>query len=256
MMDCKFIYTDYHKAFDRLSHARLLLKMRNYFGIHDDDLKWFDSYLKDRYQRVVISGVESEWIPVFSGVPQGSILGPSLFLMYVNDLPLCLRSSECLMFADDVKIFKRISCTSDCIELQRDLTCFAEWCAQWKLDLNVEKCVHMNFSLKRLRNITYDYSLNSTFLKRLQNVKDLGVYYSSNMSFSLHVSSIVNKAFRMLGFLRRNMKSFQDVQVLKVLYNAYVRSHLDYCSPVWSPSSKILIDKIERVQKKFVKFTR
>ena len=209
--------------------------------------------MTDRKQRVVLSGVESEWESVSSGVPQGSILGPSLFIMYVNDLPSSLAHSKCLLYADDVKIFKRISSFADCLDLQRDLVSFTEWCCKWRLNLNISKCFCMNFSLKRSLNIVFNYSLDDHVLLCLSETKDLGVIFSSNMSFSAHITNIVNKALRMLGFVRRTMRHVNDIGVLKVLYNSYVRSGLDYCSPVWSPSAKVWVQKLERVQKRFIK---
>ena len=246
------LYTDFQKAFDSVCHEYLLIKMSNQFGIVGNNLSWFRSYLSDRFQRVVISGIESDWAPVTSGVPQGSILGPSLFLMFVNDIPPSLSSCESLMFADDLKIFKRISSVNDCVDLQFALNCLFSWCSKWKMTLNTEKCFYVNFSFKRAHNIEFDYMIDNCILQPVKHIKDLGVHFSYNMCFSLHIASIVKKSFRMLGFVRRVLKPFKDVNVLKIMYNSYVRANLDYCSSVWSPQSKYLIDKIERVQKVFV----
>ena len=112
-------------------------------------MKWLSSYLSDRYQHVVLSGVESYWVPVPSGVPQGSILGPSLFLMYVNNILQCFQSSECLLYADDLKVFKKISDVKDCVELQSDLIAFCAWCSKWKMTINLGKSCFIIFSLKR-----------------------------------------------------------------------------------------------------------
>ena len=207
------VYTDFHKAFDSVSHNLLLHKMSAFFGFHGVELRWFSSYLTDRKQRVVLSGVESDWVSVSSGVPQGSILGPSLFIMFINDLPSSLAHSKCVLYADDAKIFKRISSLSDCLDLQRDLASFSEWCCTWKLSLNLSKCFYMNFSLKRSLNVIFDYSLNGYILPCLSQTKDLGVTFSSNMSFSVHITNIVNKALRMLGFVRRTMRHVNDIGV-------------------------------------------
>ena len=126
-------------------------------------------------------------------------------------------------------------------------------CTKWKLSLNFDKCFFMNFSLKRSKNIVHDYFFGTNAINCVQQFKDLGVYYTYNMNFNLHITEIVKKSFRMLGFTKRIMKPFSDTKVLLTLYNSYIRSRLDYCSPVWSPKSQHLIDKIERVQKKFVK---
>ena len=195
----------------------------------------------------MLYGVASDWVPVVSGVPQGSILGPSLFIMFINDLPSQLQSTEVLMFADDAKISKVISTIADCISLQLDLNNFFSWCETWKLSLNLDKCFFMNFSLKRSSNITFDYSLNDATIANVKQIKDLGVYYTSTMNFDLHITKIVKKSFRMLGFVKRIMKPFSDTKVLLTLYNSYIHSGLDYCSPVWSPSAQFSIDKLKRV---------
>ena len=247
------IYTDFNKAFDSVCHEYLLHKMSTQFGIFGNDLKWFQSYLSNRFQRVLVHGEESEWAPVASGVPQGSILGPSLFLMYVNDIPESLQFCETLLFADDLKLFKRITCVQDCHVLQSALISLYHWCCKWKMSLNFHKCFYLNFSLKRSRNIDFDYDIHGTLLQSVSSIKDLGVYFSQNMCFSMHIHYVVKKAFRMLGFVRRTLKPFKDVTLLKIMYNAHVRSHLDYCSSIWSPQVKYLKDKIEKVQKVFIK---
>lgn len=248
------IYTDFNKAFDTISHECLLLKLKHQFGVEGLSLRWFQSYLTRRFQRVVLNGEESHWVAVTSGVPQGSILGPSLFIMYVNDIPSYLERSNCLMFADDLKIYKKISSLSDCNELQNDLHHLLRWCKEWRLSLNLRKCFSMNFTLKRKLCISNQYCIDDQVLENVSKIKDLGVYFKPDLSFNQHITFVVNKAFRMLGFVKRFSRSFKDVGVMKTLYNSYVRSSLDYCSPVWSPCTTCMISKIERVQKLFVKY--
>ena len=247
------VYADFQKAFDTVPHQLLLHKMCNQFGVGGSDLDWFQSYLTNRFQRVVVNGGQSDWVPVTSGVPQGSILGPSLFLMYMNDITSCFHQCECLLFADDVKIFRRIYSVSDCIDFQHDLTSFSCWCAKWLMKLNLQKCFFINFSLKRSLDITFDYVLSDSILHSVTEIKDLGVIFSSTLSFTSHVNMITKKAYRMLGFIKRIMKSTNNVSVFKTLYNAHIRSHVDYCSPVWSSDFKCVIAKIESIQKRFVK---
>ena len=121
------------------------------------------------------------------------------------------------------------------------------------MNFNLKKCVFINFSLKRHCDILHDYFLADVLLKQVYLIKDLGVYFTPKLSFSVHICKTVNKAFRMLGFVKRTLKPFGNVGVYKILYNSFIRSSLDYCSSVWSPHSKIFISKVERVQKKFVK---
>ena len=217
-------------------------------------MAWFNSYLTDRFQRVVLSGIESDWVRVTSGVPQGSILGPKLFLMYVNDIPTELNNSKSSLFADDSKLFRRICSIVDCFLLQNDLNLLNEWCSTWKISLNVKKCFSIAFTLKRKNRIVFTYCLGNSQLENVFKVKDLGVYLTSDMNFSYHVNFITKKANRMLGFVRRVTKPFKDCNVLCSLFKSLVRSGLEYCSSIWSPSQIYLISKLERVQKRVVKW--
>ena len=248
------IYTDFSKAFDVVPHNLLLLKMSSKFGIGGVTLRWFESYLTDRFQRVVINGVESDWVRVTSGVPQGSILGPGLFLIYINDLPVAIKNSKSSLFADDSKLFRRISSIIDCILLQNDLNTLFEWCTTWKIYLNIKKCYFIAFTNKRKNKVNFIYYLGDSQLSSVSVIKDLGVYLSSDLNFHFHIDFITKKANRMLGFIRRVTKPFNDYTVLCTLYKSLVRSGLEYCSSIWSPSQNYLILKVERVQKRVVKW--
>ncbi|CAH2105767.1 unnamed protein product [Euphydryas editha] len=151
------IYTDYSKAFDRIPHDILLNKLEM-IGIHGDLLRWFASYVDNRCQAVVINNYISSWVVVPSGVPQGSLLGPLLFIIFVNDIEKCLKTSKLLCFADDMKIFARIRTYADAILLQEDLNLLQSYCIKNNLDLNPEKCTIMSFS-RRVNTISYEYSL-------------------------------------------------------------------------------------------------
>ncbi|CAB4025082.1 Hypothetical predicted protein, partial [Paramuricea clavata] len=130
------IYLDFAKAFDKVSHDLLLVKLHN-FGIRGKLLRWFGDYLSGRLQRVTVLGVTSEPLPVLSGVPQGSILGPLLFLIYVNDLPMSTSHDTTVsMFADDTKCHRHLRNFQDTIILQQDLDSVANWCNDWRMDLN------------------------------------------------------------------------------------------------------------------------
>ena len=248
------IYTDFSRAFDVVPHNLLLLKMERQFGISNNLLRWFESYLSDRFQRVVLKGHDTDWMKVTSGVPQGSILGPTLFLMYINDLPDTLRHVKCLLFADDAKIFSRIQCINDCSLLQLDLDNMSRWCADWRITLNVDKCFFINFSLLKSRNIDFIYSFGNDVIEKVSTIKDLGVTFAYNLNFSLHISNITKKSFQMFGFMKRILKPINDPEVFLSLYHTLIRSRLEYCASVWSPKCQTKKDKIERVQRKFIKF--
>ena len=160
------IYTDFSRAFDVVPHNLLLTKMERQFGISSNLLSWFKSYLTNRYQRVVLNGYTTDWVSVTSGVPQGSILGPTLFLMYINDLPDVLSHSKCLLFADDAKIFKNIQSVDDCHLLQNDIMGLTQWCCTWRISLNLDKCYFVNFSLLKARNIDWVYTIQNEIVKK------------------------------------------------------------------------------------------
>ena len=252
--DVHAVYTDFKKAFDTVPFNLLLHKLQCRFGILNNELKWFTSYLQDRYQRVVLNGIESAWVTVTSGVPQGSILGPSLFIMYIDDLCDECKNSESLLFADDSKMFKAIKNIADCLNLQLDLDRIYNWTIKWKLDLHLDKCYTICFSNKTRNKIVYTYKFGAHVIENVNVIKDLGVYFTSNLSFKHHIEFIVSKAFKMLGFVYRSTKSFKDNSVLLTLYKSLVRSRLEYCSSIWSPSQQYLILKLERVQKRLVRW--
>ena len=249
------IYTDFSKAFDTVSHTLLSHKLSAY-GFSGNVMSWLSSYLQNRTQRVVINGHMSSPCDVTSGVPQGSLIGPLLFILFVNDMPDIVNShgsSLCSMYADDAKIYRIVRTQDDCISLQTDINNVYKWCNTWKLKLNVGKCNVITFSNKK-KLITYNYSIADSPLVRVHSIKDLGILLSSQMSFSTHIDSIVRKAFRMMGFIKRTCANFSNISTLRSLYVTHVRSHLEYCSVIWSPWQVTQIDKIERVQQKFIKF--
>ena len=134
------------------------------------------------------------------------------------------------------------------------LESLTKWCSDWKLFLNLDKCAFIKFSNKRISIFDFIYSIHSTPLPHVFDIKDLGVTFTSSFSFNKHINNVTAKSFRFLGFIKRSLKAFKDPDVLFSLYNSYIRSKLEYCSFIWSPSAQTQIDKIERVQKKFLKF--
>lgn len=245
------IYTDFKKAFDRVRHSILIRKL-NELGIHSSLLGWIESYLTGRSQYVKISGWSSRVFEVTSGVPQGSHLGPLLFILFINDVTKNLSASmSYFMYADDLKICRVIRSVRDSIEMQRDLNGLVQWCRSNKLFLNSEKCYVMSFT-RKLSKIEFDYMINDVNLKRPQVIRDLGVLLDAKLTFSKHIAHIIAKAYSMLGFVMRICKDFKNIQALKSVYFAHVRSYLEYASVVWHPYMVTYIDKIESIQKKFL----
>lgn len=248
------VYTDYSKAFDKIPHSILIKKIGD-IGIHGDLLRWFESYLKQRSQAVTIKGFCSSFVPVSSGVPQGSHLGPLLFNLFINDIASIFKNTDILIYADDMKIFKQIKSPDDCILLQDDLDKLCSYCNINHLTLNTKKCNSISFS-RKLKPIDHYYHLNNVVLKRVEQIRDLGVHLDSKLTFKTHMDIITAKAYRMLGFVLRTGRDFKLCSTLLLLYNSYVRSILEYASSVWNPQYKVHIDAIEKINKKFEKHLR
>jgi Reverse transcriptase (RNA-dependent DNA polymerase) len=246
------IYTDFSKAFDKISHSILIHKLRN-VGIHGDLHRWLSSYITNRSQAVKINNKISGFKNVPSGVPQGSHLGPLLFLLYINDINSCFSHSSFLLFADDTKIFKKISSVDDCLMLQHDLDKFSNYCSSNQLFLNISKCSHISFS--RLRSpIVFTYSIDNLPIIKVNTVRDLGVIFDTKLSFNTHIELIARRAYRNLGFIMRVSKPFKSHDTLILLYNSFVRSHLEFASTVWNPFYKHNINRLNKVQKRFLSY--
>lgn len=245
------VYTDFAKAFDSVNHSQLVRKLSK-FGCSTQLTNLFTSYLRDRSMFVEILGHRSPCFHPSSGVPQGSILGPLLFLMFINDITSRIEVEKSL-FADDLKIFTKITSTNDCLALQRSLDKVLEWCHENSLDMNVDKCKVMSFTRRR-SGILYNYSLGDINLERVDRTSDLGVVFDSELRFSHHITQCVSSSYRVLGFILRNTRSFSDAKPIISLYISLVRSKLEYASVVWNPFYNVHKLRIESVQRRFLKF--
>ena len=246
------LYLDMSKAFDKVSHNQLLHRLRA-FGFEGSILKWFASYLTNRYQQTTVLGATSRSLPVTSGVPQGSILGPLLFLLYENHLSNAVTKSKIATFADDTKIFRTIYSSFDASLLQNDLSSFEESSTKINLALNVTKCKVLRVTRKQ-NKIIYLYKLHDTILESTDCECDLGVLTSSNLTWTKHVDLQCTIATRMLGYVRRSTLNIQSMVVRRVLYLTLVRSQLCYGSQVWPPQSVTMITCTERVQRRATKY--
>ena len=250
------IYTDFSSAFQSVNHKLLVFKLRNSFHISGKILDWFVSYLSGREQRVVVNGKASEWKDVTSGVPEGALLAPLLFALYINDLPLAVKSSECVMFADDVKLFYRVRAAPDCLLLQSDLDNLSRWSADWQLKLNPSKCHAFTMTLKTSA-VLYPYSISGSVLERVSEVRDLGVLLDSKLTFSAHINQTVCKANRALGLLIRSFQTGLPRQkfnqkTLLASYSANVRSVIEYGCIIWGGAARSHTMRLERIQHKFL----
>ena len=240
------IFLDFSKAFDSVPHERLLLKLKGH-GIDGSLLRWFRSFLTDRKQRVVVRGTYSSWSRVTSGVPQGTILGPILFLIYVNDMSSNI-SSTLRMFADDTKVYRELSnIARDSEALQFDVDQLASWASKWQLRFNSDKCEVLRITHKRDSSLP-SYSLD-TSLKTVKCVKDLGIMVSSDLSWSEHVNVTINKANKLLGLVQRTVGS-SNPSAFSTLYKSLVRPILEYAVPVWNPYLSKDVLALEKVQRR------
>ena len=239
------LYLDFSKAFDTVSHYRLLIKMQN-FGISSNIINIVKDFLSNRTMRVKVGCTYSESHNVPSGVPQGSVLGPLLFLIFINDLPDSIKSFVEL-FADDVKLLVGPSMQNI---VQTDLESLTVWEETWKLKFNLEKCKVLYIGTENER---YNYSLSNKGLEEITEERDLGVVFNNSFNFNDHILAIVSKANQKIGWTTRNILS-RDAYVISRVYKALIRPHIEYCTQAWAPVARHghwqLIMKLESVQRK------
>ena len=236
---------DFAKAFDKVPHRRLLHKLE-YYEIRESTHKWINSWLSGRTQQVVLDGQTSYPVPVLSSVPQGSVLVPVLFLIFINDLRDNIRSSVRL-FADDCVLYRNIHSFQDCLISQEDITSLGQWEADWQMKLNIAKLHSMRVTRhQHHKQIPFDYSLHNQTLENVQSAKYLDITITDNMDWGQHISEISSKATKTLAFLRSNLV-FAPLSTKKVAYKTLVWPKLEYAAPVWSPHSKFQINQIEKV---------
>ena len=215
-------------------------------------MKWIDSFLCFRQQRDVVNGVKSDWAPVLSGVPQGTVLGPLLFSLYINGIPSDIES-EIRLFADDFVCCREIKDEKDTMKLQRDIDPLGSWARKWGMRFQPVKCNMMQLTRKRIKKIHASYTLEGTNLENVESIKYLGVTITSDLRWNTHVSNVCTKANRTLGFLRRNLYSCPQ-EVKEAAYKGLVRPVLDYGSSVWDPPGVVLQEELESVQKRAARF--
>ena len=242
------IYLDFAKAFDKVPHKRLIWKLQHIGGVDGALLKWMSDFLQGRQMSTVIRGTASEYREVTSGVPQGSVLAPLMFLIYVNDLGEDISvNSYISMFADDAKIQRKIRNENSCKELQEDIKKIKAWSEKWNMEFNVDKCHVVRFGTSSKRPV-WQYKLGDETISSADKEKDLGVVINSKLEREDHINQVAGKAHNLLA----NMKiafTYVDASMVRKIITTFIRPTLEYASVVWNPWMVKDIKKIERIQR-------
>ena len=241
---------DFAKAFDKVSHRALLMKLELY-GFDGMLVNWIKDFLTGRRQRVVMGEAVSDWLDVFSGVPQGSVLGPLLFVIFINDMPDVVKCL-CKLFADDTKLISIIKNPLDLTSLQLDVDSLVEWSNKWLMNFNEEKCKFMAINNK---HFNIDITMNGKPLKSTDNERDLGIVLCSNLKWDHQATLAANTASTVLWQLSKAFK-FLSIKSFRSLYVAFVRPHLEYAITAWCPHTKKSINILEKVQIRATKLVK
>ena len=248
------IYLDFAKAFDKVPHQRLLQKMKSH-GITGKVHSWIEGWLFGRKQRVVLNGNASEWSPVTSGVPQGSVLGPICFIIFIDDIDevVDLVNGFIFKFADDTKYGRSVVNECDREAMQKDIDKLLEWADRWQMEFNAKKCKVLHFGRS---NPCYSYTMGGyapggVVLESIEEEKDIGVMIHKSLKPSTQCFKAASKASQVLGQMTRSFQ-YRDKYVWIRLYTTYVRPHLEFSCQAWSPWLKRDIEILEKVQRRAV----
>ena len=263
--DCKtmsidVVYFDFSKAFDSVNHDLMLQKLKQFYGIDGRLLKFIRNYLSGREQCVIMDSIKSTYKSVTSGVPQGSILGPILFVLFINDLPQGINTDTNIsLYADDTKMWRQITSYTDIVKLQKDIDVLHDWSFRNLMKFHPKKCKLLSIKnklspLAMLPFVSIYYSLGSNFISYVDIERDLGVYVSESFSFNDHCEKLITKTKQQFGILRRTCHFVNDSRRRRVLYLTLIRSHFEHCSQIWRPTGKTSLFKFESFQKKCLKW--
>ena len=241
------VFLDFSKAFDKVSHTKLIHKLKG-IGVKGNVLNWITSFLTGRVQRVKVNSSHSTWGDVSSGVPQGSVLGPVLFIIFINDLPFGIKTN-CKLFADDSKIYGKATTEEDRQLIQNDIDACFNWANLWSMQFHPKKCKVMHFGRNNPKHI---YLMGNNIINVTHEEKDLGITITDNLNWRRQTAICVKKANRTMGMIKHTF-SHIDKEMFTTLYSTLIRPQLEYCPQVWSPHHKRDINLLEGVQRRATK---
>ncbi|MCG8046489.1 MAG: reverse transcriptase domain-containing protein [Candidatus Thiodiazotropha endolucinida] len=249
-LDCgkevRAVFCDISKAFDRVWHNGLIFKLQA-AGVTGEVLTWFKSYLSDRKQRVVLPGTTSDWVYIRAGVPQGSILGPLLFLLYINDIVVDI-GSNIRLFADDTSLFIVVDnpeTAANC--LNSDLSKISQWAKTWLVSFNPSKTESLLISRKRNQPQHPPIIMQNQAITEVEHHKHLGVYFSRDGTWHQHINYITEKAWTRINVMRK-LKFKLDRKSLETIYLVFIRPLLEYGDIIWSNCTQYEKDELEKIQ--------
>ena len=245
---------DLSKAFDTVPHRELLGKLECY-GVEGEILAWTGDFLQGRTQSVLVDGIRSREEAVLSGVPQGTVYGPLLFLVYINDMAeLVSPGTSIRLFADDTILYRVTDTLEDQIILQRDLQKLEKWAKDWGMKFNAGKC-HVLTVNKGPQRKPFFYELDNTVLSSVEQEKYLGVTIHQDSDWNPHVDLTATKASQTLGFIKRNLKGCPE-ELKRLAYVSLIRSSMEYASVIWDPYEGVDEGRLEKVQRKAVRWIK
>jgi hypothetical protein len=243
------VYLDFSKAFDKVPHRRLIEKFKAH-SVDGKILQWIEAWLTGRKQRVVLNGVASEWADVDSGVPQGSVLGPLAFVVFINDIDgLAVNITLMNKFADDTKCGNVVKDPGDVAVLQKCLDDMVDWASKWGMAFNIGKCKVMHVGRTNQRAT---YTMAGSNLTTTEAERDIGVKVQASLRPSLQCREAAQRANAVLGQITRAFH-YRDRRTFIQLYKQYVRPHLEFAVPAWSPWTQGDIETLENIQRRTVR---
>lgn len=245
-------YGDFKCGFDRVCH-RLLIQKVIKFGIGGQTVKWIYEFLYRRINYVQIGKCKSRPYEVASGVPAGSTLGPLLFLIFIDDISEVVQHAKTLLFADDIKIYLEVSSSYETLRLQSDINNLLSWCETNRLFFNESKCAVLTINRSQEFSNAI-YTMKDHIIERKEEIRDLGVIVDSRLQFYSHIEHIIVGARIMMGYIKKISLETFTMATRKLLYTSYVRSKLEFASPIWDPHQQTYQDDIESIQKNFMMY--